>query len=299
MIDFSCTCGFKTQAKDDLAGKKVKCPNCGLLVALPTTAVDQVLSPKQAVSMPAKKKYSLPLILAVAVILSGTVGGGLILVITKSTKHLETRPQGEELNSLKADNVELAEQVNQLSEENDRLAAASRGTGKTEPIPSTATVANVRIGPPLNKWEGFRGLKWGASIADAPGMVLTEDAGDNKYYRWEGDKLAIGEAELKRIGYGFYKGRFGFVVIQAEGFGKWVAIRDAVFTMYGDGYQPNEYIEEWWWGGPFPAGVKDVSMCLEHNEISEKTTLIMSYGPIKAEEAADNAKKAREATRDF
>jgi len=32
MIDFTCECGFKTQAKDELAGKKVKCPNCGRVV---------------------------------------------------------------------------------------------------------------------------------------------------------------------------------------------------------------------------------------------------------------------------
>ena len=36
MVDFTCECGFKTQVRDDLVGKKVKCPSCGRVVILPS-----------------------------------------------------------------------------------------------------------------------------------------------------------------------------------------------------------------------------------------------------------------------
>jgi DNA-directed RNA polymerase subunit RPC12/RpoP len=34
----ACTCGKKLRARDDLAGKKVKCPGCGRLLTVPPVA---------------------------------------------------------------------------------------------------------------------------------------------------------------------------------------------------------------------------------------------------------------------
>ncbi len=51
MIDFTCTCGFKSQAKDELAGKKVKCPNCGRVVILPSPDVSSQHSPDEEYAM--------------------------------------------------------------------------------------------------------------------------------------------------------------------------------------------------------------------------------------------------------
>ena len=188
---------------------------------------------------------------------------------------------------------EVASLKNELTEANSRL----RATG--EAVPSLVLPPASPTGSPQDKWSGFRGLKWGTNIADAPGMVLIEDHPDAKYYRREGEKLAIGAAQLTEVTYGFYKGRFHYVSIQAEGFSAWVALRDAVFATYGKGYQPNQFIERWCWGVVFPQGVKDVSMGIQYSEITKKTRLHMSYVPIDAEEKADKAERAKGAKKDF
>ncbi|MBW2309386.1 MAG: hypothetical protein JRG73_20905, partial [Deltaproteobacteria bacterium] len=92
----------------------------------------------------------------------------------------------------------------------------------------------AKKGPPIDeKWQGFRGLKWGTNIADAPGMVLVEDSGDNKFYQREGEKLAIGDAQLTEINYGFYKGRFDGVTVEVKDYLNWTVLRDVVFASYG------------------------------------------------------------------
>ncbi len=91
MIDFSCECGFKTQAKDELAGKKVKCPNCGRSVVLTTTSVNQVFPPKQAVPMANKRRYVLAIMLIVGASVA-LIGGYLVLVRTPA-KQTRARPE--------------------------------------------------------------------------------------------------------------------------------------------------------------------------------------------------------------
>src|SRR5262249_18516041 len=39
-IKLSCDCGKKLQVKDDLAGKKVKCPGCGAVVPVPAAVAE-------------------------------------------------------------------------------------------------------------------------------------------------------------------------------------------------------------------------------------------------------------------
>ncbi len=128
---------------------------------------------------------------------------------------------------------------------------------------------------------------------------MVEDHPDSKYYRREGDKLSVGKAEVKEITYGFYKNRFSYLNLKVHGFGNWSALKEAVFATYGKGNQPNEYIEEWYWGGSFPAGVKAVNMTLEYNEFAKEGVLTMSYKPISDERKAEEAKAAKEAKKDF
>ena len=94
MIDFICECGFKTQVRDDFAGKKVKCPNCGQFVMMPTTSGNQVLPAKQADMTMANRKYSLPLILALVAVVSGAIGAGIVLVIMRTPKQLRPTAGG-------------------------------------------------------------------------------------------------------------------------------------------------------------------------------------------------------------
>jgi hypothetical protein len=160
--------------------------------------------------------------------------------------------------------------------------------------PASVHAANqIALQQYLDKWKSFRGLKWGINIVDVPGMVLVEDHPDSKYYQRKSDKLIIGEAKLVSITYNFYKGRFGYVRIEAKGFSNWISLRDAVFATYGKGRQPNQFMEEWYWD------VEDVWILLRYSEITEKVSLSISYRPIDNEKEADKDKKAKEAKEDF
>jgi hypothetical protein len=145
-------------------------------------------------------------------------------------------------------------------------------------------------------WEGFRGIKWGTEITDAPG--ITGKKAETKSCFRKDDKLTIGEAKLKYILYQFYKGRFYSVDIRAEESTNWIALRDAVFAKYGEGKKLYTLLEQWYWGAPEFPGVKDVTMFLRH-DLEGKTTLIMTYKPIADERRAEDAKKAKEAGKDF
>ena len=196
--------------------------------------------------------------------------------------------QAEQIDKLKSENARLAEQVKRLEE---LSAKAGKATSQPAAAPTTVPAARTKV---LDKWSGFRDLKWGTKIADVPGMILVKDSGDSKRYRREGDKLAIGEAELKEIDYVFYKGRFYCLWIESVGYSNWKALKDAVFATYGKGDQPNEFIEKYYWFNR-----EDVGMSLDYNEFAKRTIICMFYNPIRDEEKADQAKKAKEAGKDF
>ena len=228
----------------------------------------------------------------------------LVPLLEKAISELEQKVESQkkkteelqqELAALREENARLKERLAEAKAQIEKLSKEPpKAKPQTQLKPDIATREQVTRG----KWAGFRGLKWATNITDTPGMVLVKESGDSKFYRREGDKLAIGEAKLDHIIYGFYKGRFYYLLIQAEGFLNWNTLRDAVFATYGKGIQPNEFIEEWWWGGLSP-GVKDVMMKLVYNEIAKKASLTMCYKPIIDEEKADEAKKAKDAGKDF
>jgi hypothetical protein len=175
-------------------------------------------------------------------------------------------------------------------------------------IGKTVTDSNNTIVPDSNdshRWSGFRGLKWGVNIKDMndPNMILVEKAekDDGTVYRRANDKLSIGRAELSGLAYCCYKGRFFGILIGTDGLSNFQYLKDATFAYYGKGYQPNEYIEKWYWGDAFSfsAGVKDVLMSLEYNEYNKKGQLFMNYRPIQKEIKANDDTKAKEADKDF
>ena len=199
---------------------------------------------------------------------------------------------------------ELARVLAKLQASDPRVVKATQLVDRLKKQDELNTEQDKRKPVLDNKWAGFRGLKWGDNIAKVRGMVLSQDSGDTKFYRRDGDKLVIGAAKLDRIQYGFYKGRLCYVLIQAGGDGRdvgkdWDALKDAVFATYGKGCrQPKESEvdcrEKWWWGAVLSdVGVKDVSMALVLGRIFE-STLVMSYIPITDQAAADKAKKAQE-----
>lgn len=81
---------------------------------------------------------------------------------------------------------------------------------------------------------GFGGIQWGAPLSELTGMAVADDTGQVKYYRRHSDLLSLGDAALKRISYGFYKGRFYSVLIEFEGRNNFEKIKAHLLATYGN-----------------------------------------------------------------
>lgn len=141
--------------------------------------------------------------------------------------------------------------------------------------------------------DGFRGIKWGTSINDYKGMVLIETDGDTKFYKKKGDKLSIGEAELNKITYIFYKGKFYSVFIKYEGIGNFDKLKETFTSQYGAPNQPNQYMDDYYWYGD------KVDISFSFTQVTDKGYVLTSYTPIEQEREADKKAKAQQGASDL
>ncbi|BAN36120.1 hypothetical protein SCD_n02312 [Sulfuricella denitrificans skB26] len=82
--------------------------------------------------------------------------------------------------------------------------------------------------------NGFHGMTWGTPLSKLTGLTVADDSGQVKYYRRTGDPLNLGKAELKRISYGFYMGKFYSVLIEFEGKANFEKARAHLLATYGE-----------------------------------------------------------------
>ena len=90
--------------------------------------------------------------------------------------------------------------------------------------------------------NGFASLKWGASFPEVKSDMVESrsDGGPNApdvkttiYYTKKGDNLRMGEAQLDKIEYGFWKGKFAKVQIDASGLQNFDYLKRVLFEKYG------------------------------------------------------------------
>ena len=141
----------------------------------------------------------------------------------------------------------------------------------------------------MDKWEGFRGLKWGMNIEDInnPNMILVKTSKEKLFtlYTRKTDKLSIGNAKLKTIHYFFYKGKLFLIHIYAKGHSNFRSLQGAISAYYEPGYQPNKFVSKWEWYREDNGGVE---MDLDYNVFNGKTTIRMYYYPILKKINEDN-----------
>lgn len=140
-----------------------------------------------------------------------------------------------------------------------------------------------------NEPEGFRGVKWGTNITELPDMVFQGSRGEKKLYFKKNDKMKIGDADIQSIGYFFYKEKFYNVLIEFSNLTNFVRIKETCDQLYGSGYRPNRFMEQYFWRGG------NVTIFLHYNEISKEGMLSYQFKTIAEEEQADektNSKKA-------
>ena len=96
--------------------------------------------------------------------------------------------------------------------------------------------------------NGFRGIAWGTPLSKLTGMVVADDSGQVKYYRRTGDPLSLGEAELKRVSYGFYRDKFYSVLIEFEGKANFEKTRTHLLATYGEATRIGSAGTSYMWG---------------------------------------------------
>lgn len=125
----------------------------------------------------------------------------------------------------------------------------------------------------LNNWRnepnGFRGIKWGTNISDCKDMLVEQSYVVDTIYTRQGDKNQIGEAQLKKIEYGFWRGKLLDVTIITEGERNWINLKDACFKKFGEGLRATGNIERYCWFGD------TTSMKLEYDAASKQGKLYM------------------------
>lgn len=81
----------------------------------------------------------------------------------------------------------------------------------------------------------FRGLEWGAVLADVPDLMPVQDAGfKNTYFKKE-EVMTLGEAELVSVAYYFRKDKLYRVGIAFKGRVNQFYLKDMLLQKYGEG----------------------------------------------------------------
>ncbi|MFQ5994127.1 MAG: hypothetical protein ACE5K1_03455 [Acidiferrobacterales bacterium] len=101
-----------------------------------------------------------------------------------------------------------------------------------------------------NEPDGFRGIQWGAPIAENQReLVLIENSRDWKYYGRKKDRMVFEGAELVELAYGYYKGHFSAVLLATEGLESKRALLSAIQAKFGGGVKQPGKLDRYEWSG--------------------------------------------------
>ena len=151
-----------------------------------------------------------------------------------------------------------------------------------------AFAAQPSYSPPTE----FRGHQWGKKFTDFPEMTSVTKDGATALYSLNGDELAIGDATLNALLYGFYDDQFFTVFIPFSGNSNARAILQALEAKYGKGSQQNRYIPRYMWGT-----TTTVTILYNYSDVSKEGSVTYAYRPI-AEKRASAARSTAERARD-
>jgi len=169
------------------------------------------------------------------------------------------------------------------------LILAGCSSGKEE-VSKNKSSGNFKAG---SEPVGFRDIRWGTDVSELSGMEYLETdsnyIGGLQVYTKKGDDLRIGEAELTKIKYGFWKGKFYGVTIYTKGYGNWFGLKNAVFEKFGEGeYQIDKIEEIYSWIGDM------TGMVMGYDEIAKEGRLGIFSLEMDKQEKALEKEKAKE-----
>ena len=141
---------------------------------------------------------------------------------------------------------------------------------------------------PNSEPDGFAGIKWGTEFSEVKSNMVesrnvinpTEpDVKIKIYYTPKGDNLKMGEAQLDKIEYGFWKGKFAEVQITATGPENFNYLKKVLFEKYGTVDKPIQ--------GLYPWNGSVTRMALRYDEPTKTSSLTISSTKITFQEIFD------------
>jgi hypothetical protein len=107
---------------------------------------------------------------------------------------------------------------------------------------------------PNSEPDGFAGIKWGTQFSEVKSDRVESRSLSNPtepnvkikiYYTQKGDNLKMGEAQLDKIEYGFWKVKFAEVQITATGPENFEHLKKVLFEKYGTVDKPVQGVYSW------------------------------------------------------
>ncbi|GAB2954557.1 hypothetical protein GCM10027048_20010 [Hymenobacter coalescens] len=145
----------------------------------------------------------------------------------------------------------------------------------------------------LDTKYGFRDLKFGTTVASVKGLALLESKGGMRVYTRVTDSKKVGNFQVSRILYYFYRGQLSSIRLDTKGYLNSRGVLAAFQGLYGPGEQDNEYIEEYSWVGD------RVVMNYEENSVSNNATIYLFSRSMLERQRVDEEKAAQKAGADL
>ena len=136
--------------------------------------------------------------------------------------------------------------------------------------------------------DGFAGIKWATEFSEAKSDMVESRSITNPtepdvkikiYYTPKGDNLKMGEAQLDKIEYGFFRGKFAEVQITATGPLNFNHLKKVLFEKYGTVDKPVQGLYSW------NGGVTRIA--LRYDEATKTSSLTISSTKITFQEIFD------------
>ncbi len=141
-----------------------------------------------------------------------------------------------------------------------------------------------------NEPNGFRGILFGTNIKELSYIKLrkVQDAGEEKRYVVDKDKMNVGSAQLDRILYIFYDDKFYAVYIQYKSIGNYLKLRDIFVDLYGKGNKTQRgSFQIFIWMG------HAVDIFLTYDEVKDEGDVMYTYKPIGDQIQSDRGRKGK------
>jgi hypothetical protein len=141
---------------------------------------------------------------------------------------------------------------------------------------------------PNSEPDGFAGIKWGTEFSEVKSDMVESRSITNPtepdvkikiYYTQKGDNLKMREAQLDKIEYGFFRGKFAEVQITATGPENFNHLKKVLFEKYGTVDKPVQ--------GLYPWNGSVTRIALRYDEPTKTSSLTISSTKITFQEIFD------------